>query len=276
MSLSRNIPRVKLVYDLYKAQTSVQKEPIVFIHGLFGSKLNNRTVSKVLSKDLGRDIYCVDLRNHGDSPHDKIHTYPALASDVEGFIEEHSLQKSILIGHSMGAKTVMAVALRSPDMVKSMICVDNSPADGKLSSAFPRYVEGMKHVEQANVKTRKEAYQILSQYEKSLTIQNFLLSNLKKLHGQHKYHFRVPLQVLGENLNNMADFPFNSEETKYFGPALFIRGLQSNYVSEDTFRAMKSFFPNCQVEDIDSGHWVISEKPHEFVSAVEKFVSELD
>ncbi|KAF5113355.1 hypothetical protein DV495_002501 [Geotrichum candidum] len=275
MSLSKNIPTIKLAYDLYRASAgSVSKEPIVFIHGLFGSKINNRTVSKVFARDLARDVFCVDLRNHGDSPHDETHNYPALAADVENFIAEQGLQQSILIGHSMGAKTAMAVALRSPELVKAMICVDNSPADGKLSSAFPRYVEGLKQVEAAHVKTSKQAYKILAEYEKSLTIQHFLLSNLKKQHHGN-YHFRVPLDILGASLNNMADFPFRADESRYDGPSLFIRGLRSKYASEDTFKAMKSFFPNCEIRDIDSGHWVISEKPQEFIAAVESFVGKL-
>lgn len=175
---------------------------------------------------MARDVYCVDLRNHGDSPHNPRHDYPALAADVEAFMDKLNIGPSIIIGHSMGAKTAMAISFRRPDLVAAMISVDNSPADGKLSSSFPRYVEGLKQVEAANINTSKEAYKVLSKYEPSLTIQHFLLANFKRQH-HGKYHFRVPLGILSNALDNMANFPFPLGECKYTGPSLFIRGTLS-------------------------------------------------
>jgi pimeloyl-ACP methyl ester carboxylesterase len=160
----------------------------LILHGLFGSKKNNRSISKsvnilpptilrekcdtdiilcrALARDLNRPIYAVDLRNHGDSPHDKTHNYVALAEDVEFFLQQHRLKDVTLIGHSMGAKTVMTMALRDPSCCSNIIAVDNAPVDAALTSDFPRYVEGMRKVEEAKVKSQKEADQILEPFAK--------------------------------------------------------------------------------------------------------------
>lgn len=142
-------------------------------------------------------------------------------------MDEKDLGPSVIIGHSMGAKTAMAVALRRPDLVSALVSVDNSPVNQRLSAQFPKYVKGLKEIEKAHVKTSKEAYKILSRYERSLPVQHFLLSNFKKKHHGN-YAFRIPVDILGESLDNLADFPFSSAESIYTGPTLFIRGTHSN------------------------------------------------
>lgn len=163
-----------------KAHTN--KEPIIFLHGIFGSKSNTRTVSRALARDLDRDVYCLDLRNHGDSPHSPEHTYPSLAADVEAFIKKHNLGPSIIVGHSMGAKVAMAVALRpfGPDLVAGLVSVDNSPWSAALSSMFPKYVRALQEIERRKLTSTTDAYKILAKTEPDVTIQQFLLSNLKR------------------------------------------------------------------------------------------------
>jgi pimeloyl-ACP methyl ester carboxylesterase len=121
---------------------------------------------RALSRDLSRPVYAVDLRNHGESPHHKVHEYIALAEDTEAFLKKHGLKDATLIGHSMGAKTVMTMALRNPDCCANIIAVDNAPVDAVLTSDFPRYVEGMRRVNEARVKTQKEADAIMEPYAK--------------------------------------------------------------------------------------------------------------
>jgi pimeloyl-ACP methyl ester carboxylesterase len=168
-----------------------------------------------------------DLRNHGDSPHQQTHSYPALAADVEHFIRQKSLGPSILIGHSMGAKAAMALSLTNPQIVRSLIAVDNAPIDNALHSSFRRYIDGMKEIERKNVKSSKEAYAIMANYERSLAIQQFLLSNLRKDNETGHYSFRFPLDILGSALGSLGDFPYVPDEYRYTGPTLFIRGTES-------------------------------------------------
>ncbi|KAL2068362.1 hypothetical protein VTL71DRAFT_16460 [Oculimacula yallundae] len=274
-SSQKNTP-LKLAYDLHSPSNPSSSAPraIIFMHGLFGSKANNRSISKALARDLGRPIYAVDLRNHGDSPHDPSHDYLSMASDVEGFMEEHGLERPTLIGHSMGAKTAMTLALRSPELIHDFISVDNAPVDVALMSSFAQYVQGMKKIEEAMVTKQIEADKILADYEKSLPIRQFLLSNMYVPPQQKARKFRIPLHILGSALGNLGDFPFkNPGEVRFEGPALFVRGLQSKYVSDEALPAIGEFFPRFRLADVDSGHWVISEKPEEFRQAVVEFLT---
>lgn len=279
---SRLISTVPLAYDLHEPKGGAHPEgkPIVFLHGLFGSKINNRSVSKALARDLKRNVYCLDLRNHGDSPHTDVHDYNSMTADVIQFIEDQDLGPVTIIGHSMGAKVAMALALLHGDMVESCIPIDNAPIDTRLSSNFATYIRGMQEIDRHKVHTHKEAYEIMSKYEKNVAIQQFLLSNMKKAHGRREYHFRIPLDVLGKSLNNMGDFPFNNQaghkDLRYTGPALFVRGSLSTYVPDEALPIIGEYFPRFIVKDVEAGHWLISEKPHDFVRIVEEFLTRED
>jgi pimeloyl-ACP methyl ester carboxylesterase len=204
------------------------------------------------------------LRNHGDSSHDPRHNYTALAEDVEGFLQKQNIKDSTLIGHSMGAKTAMAVALRKKIPISSLISVDNAPVDAALHSAFAKYTQGMKRIEDAQLKKQSEADAILKEYEESLPVRQFLLTNLMRgPDGIMKW--RVPIKILTDSLNNMADFPFTDPEAaRWEGPALFVRGTKSHYVADEMLPTIGRFFPRFQLSDVDCGHWVISEKPEDF------------
>lgn len=225
---------------------------------------SSNTYNRQLVRDLKRPIYNVDTRNHGDSSHDPRHDYVALAEDLEQFLRHHQLKEACLIGHSMGAKTVMSVALRKQVRIGSLIPVDNAPVDAALKSDFSKYMQGMRKVEESGVKTMKEADQILQRYEESLPIRQFLLTNLMKGEdGTQK--FKVPLNYLTPALNGLGDFPYRDpDETRWEGPTLFVRGLKSHYIADDMLPVCGRFFPNFEVADVDCGHWVISEKPEEF------------
>ncbi|KAJ5132972.1 hypothetical protein N7448_007130 [Penicillium atrosanguineum] len=265
--------REELSYQVYGPETEqAVRDPILFLHGLFGSKQNNRSISKALARDLKCRIFTLDLRNHGQSFHAPEHNYTAMAEDVREFIQQQKLDKCVLIGHSMGAKTAMTLALQSPERVSGLIPVDNAPVNAALKSDFPKYVRGMQHVERAKVSKQSDANKILEEYEESIGIRQFLLTNLIRSED-NTLKFRVPLSVLGASLDNMADFPFSeSGGFQYSGPTLFVRGTKSRYVSDGTIPAIKKFFPNAQIADVEAGHWLISENPEAFRQAVVKFL----
>ncbi|GME42420.1 abhydrolase domain-containing protein [Neofusicoccum parvum] len=279
-STSRPLARLDLSYDLHEppkgSATSVSENaPIIILHGLFGSKRNNRSISKQLTRDLNRPIYAVDLRNHGDSPHDPRHDYTALAEDMEDFIEHHKLSGSTLIGHSMGAKTVMAVALRRPELVRDVIPVDNAPVDAALKSDFGKYVQGMKKVDAAKPKRQSDADAIMKPFAEELPVRQFLLSNLVRAPGNDHLQFKIPVAYLANALDNMADFPFKDPEaTRFNKPALFIRGTKSHYVPDETMPIIGRFFPLFKMKDVESGHWVVSENPEGFRQAVLEFLQD--
>ncbi|KAJ4145677.1 hypothetical protein LMH87_004517 [Akanthomyces muscarius] len=234
-------------------------------------------MSKALARDLGRYVYALDLRNHGQSPHDKQHDYLSMAEDVSSFIGDHGLQNTTLIGHSMGAKTAMALALQSPHSVADIVAVDNAPVDALLGSDFSSYIRGMKKVDQSHVTKLAEADKILQEVEKSLPIRQFLLGNLHREPGQKTQTFRIPLDTLGVALGHLGDFPFKDPtQVRFEKPALFVRGTKSKYVPDEVLPVVGQFFPRFRLVDIDAGHWVISEQPEEFRRAVVEFLQNKD
>ncbi|TDZ27495.1 Abhydrolase domain-containing protein [Colletotrichum trifolii] len=189
-----------------------------------------------------------------------------MAADVAAFIAEHGLRQSTVIGHSMGAKAAMTLALTSPELVQNIVAVDNAPVDAVLESAFGKYIQGMKKIEAANVTKQAEADEILKGFETSLPIRQFLLGNLHRSEpGQLKQKFRVPLDILGRSLNHMGDFPLkNPLEFRFNKPALFVRGTKSKYIPDDVLPIIGQFFPKFRLADVDAGHWLISENPEAF------------
>ncbi|SMR60006.1 unnamed protein product [Zymoseptoria tritici ST99CH_1A5] len=269
---------VRMAYELYEPENGKAAEgaPIIFVHGLFGSKRNHRSMSKVLVRDLKRPVYAVDTRNHGDSSHHPEHDYTKMAEDLELFIKHHDVQKSTLIGHSMGAKAVMTVALRKNVKVGNLISVDNAPVDAALKSDFAKYTVGMRRIEETGVKSLKDADKILMDYEDNMAIRQFLLTNLAR-DEDGMQRFKVPLKYLTNALSKLGDFPFKDpDEARYEGPTLFVRGTRSHYIADDMLPLCGRFFPRFELSSIDAGHWVISEKPEEFRQAVVEFLSNKD
>ena len=229
--------------------------------------------TRVFARELNRPVYAIDLRNHGDSSHHPKHDYTALAEDVEGFLQKQNLKDSTLIGHSMGAKAAMAVALRKKTPIGSLISVDNAPVDAALHSGFAKYVQGMKRIEEGGFKKQSEADAILKEYEESMPVRQFLLTNLVR--GEDGImKWRIPIKYLSDALNNMADFPFtNPDEARWEGPALFVRGTKSHYVADEMLPIVGRFFPRFELRDVECGHWVISEKPEDFRKGKSRYLS---
>lgn len=175
----------------------------------------------------------------------------------------------------------MTVALRSPDLVESLIAVDNAPVDAALSNDFAKYIVGMREIETRQVSRQIEADVILQRYEPSLPIRQFLLTNLIRRptpsdpKGRH-LRFRIPLSTLAGALDHMADFPYkdpdNGSVRPYKGAALFVRGSESKYVADDVLPVVGRFFPLFEVADVKAGHWVISQNPADFRRVVVDFL----
>ncbi|KAJ7102658.1 alpha beta-hydrolase [Mycena crocata] len=246
---------------------------IVILHGLFGSSRNWGAHSRTFARNLQRPVYALDLRNHGASVHAKPMTYSAMAADVIHFIQQHSLSDVSLIGHSMGGKVAMTVALNSSLHLSNLIVVDIAPARGELSNEFKDYITAMKKIEAAQVSTRKEASEILHNYEKDPNISAFLLTNLIQHPGASK--FRIPVDLIGESIHELGSFPFTPEEAQWNGRTLFIKGLKSPYINRHNIPLAERFFPAMKLEHLDTNHWVHSEKPNEFSTLVQDFIRPL-
>jgi len=159
----------------------------------------------------------------------------------------------------------MTVALRSPNIINDLISVDNAPIDAALLNSFGKYIQGMKKIEEVGVMKQAEADNILREYEESLTIRQFLLGNLHRPANEKTQKFKVPLKILGAALDSLGDFPFKDPEAVRFEKrALFVRGTKSRYIPDEALPIIGKFFPRFELEDIDAGHWVISEQPESF------------
>ncbi|KAI9319490.1 Alpha/Beta hydrolase protein [Dichotomocladium elegans] len=275
---SSSVARVPLSYTKYPAQKTSSNAPLLICHGLFGSKQNWRSLAKSMSARLSRDVYALDMRNHGESPHAEEHTYKAMADDLFEFIDTHDLQSPILLGHSMGGKVVMAASLQQPSRVKKLVVVDIAPFSMALSNDFACYVKAMREIDAAQLKKQSEADKILQKYESDIGIRQFLLTNLKRDHDG-TYRFRIPYNTLGSSLHQIGDFGKDLSTQTYPNPTLFIAGGRSSY-SKPFARfpdQVKAMFPQSKVEVVDgAGHWVHAEKPEPFMKLIVDFIGTCD
>ncbi|CAE6542776.1 unnamed protein product [Rhizoctonia solani] len=275
--LSTSHSSVDLAFEQVDPPEPKSKSPVLIVHGLYGSKQNWRSLSKAFARQLGRPVYTVDLRNHGDSPHSPIMDYSAMASDILRFCQSKSLSDISLVGHSLGGKVVMSFALNPslPEgMLSRLVVVDISPAVGPISPEFRRYIDAMKEIDHAKVKTKKEGEEILKKYESDASTRAFLLHNLVAPAKGEPLKFRIPLSAIADAIDGIGEFPYTPGKETWNGATLFVKGAKSKqvYINRRTMGVMEQFFPNMKLETLDTGHWVHAEKPQEFVDLVSNFI----
>ncbi|KAF7759938.1 hypothetical protein Agabi119p4_11633 [Agaricus bisporus var. burnettii] len=246
-----------------------------------GSKRNWNTLAKGFSESLQVPIYTLDLRNHGTSPHVSKMSYTNMAHDVLEFIEKRGLHQTTIIGHSMGGKVAMALALdpyldTRQNLLKNLIVVDIAPNRAGVSPEFHSYMEAMLRIERKKLKTRKEASDLLSNFEKDPSIRAFLLTNLETATSERPYaKFQIPVDTITECLPEIGNFPYTPEERVWQGRTLFIKGSRSKYINRHGIPLMKSFFPNHSLRELNTGHLVHAERPVEFKEVVIRFMDDL-
>ncbi|EKM75411.1 hypothetical protein AGABI1DRAFT_109477 [Agaricus bisporus var. burnettii JB137-S8] len=273
---------IQLDYQRYGPPTENEREgSLLILHGLFGSKRNWNTLAKGFSESLQVPIYTLDLRNHGTSPHVSKMSYTNMAHDVLEFIEKRGLHQTTIIGHSMGGKVAMALALDTyldthQNLLKNLIVVDIAPNRASVSPEFHSYMEAMLRIEREKLKTRKEASDLLSNYEKDPSIRAFLLTNLETATSERPYaKFKIPVDTITECLPEIGSFPYTPEERVWQGRTLFIKGSRSKYINRHGIPLMKSFFPNHILRELNTGHLVHAERPVEFKEVVTRFMDDL-
>jgi esterase len=236
-------------------------QPIVILHGLFGSSDNWLTQAKLLSPSY--KIFTVDQRNHGQSPHSDTFDYTAMVNDVAEFCDDNKIVNPVFIGHSMGGKTAMNFALAHPDKIEKLIVVDISPRAYDLEHYT--IIEGLKAIPISTVSSRNEADDALAQFVPDPDVRQFLLKNLQR-RAEGGFTWKINLPVISEKLSNVGQdlqYPGTFEK-----PTLFIRGARSKYVPDSDWSRITQVFPNAKLETMDTGHWVQAEKPQEFVDIV--------
>ena len=257
-------------FDLMKLffrQTGDTGPAIVILHGIFGSSDNWLTTSKTIAAQ-GYRVFALDQRNHGQSPRGNEQDYQSMAADLREFLINQKLDDPILVGHSMGGKTVMQYVMTYPGTFKKLVVVDIAPKFYPIHHA--ELIRGLKAIDLAGIKSRTEADAILSRYEPILSVRQFLLKNLFR-NEQGVFDWRLNLPVIERELHTVGEELTNPRIVTE--PTLFIRGGESPYILDEDIPTIKRIFPNVQIETIQgAGHWVQAEKPVDFVNVLLTFV----
>ncbi|XP_073421884.1 sn-1-specific diacylglycerol lipase ABHD11 isoform X1 [Dendrobates tinctorius] len=262
---------VTLSYDMYEGKAP--GPPLVLLHGLFGSKSNFQSIARALVRRTGRKVLTLDARNHGSSPHCDLITYPAMSGDVRHLLQQLDISSCVLIGHSMGGKTAMTLALQEPHIVERLVSVDISPSPAVPQTGFPQYIKVMQNVclegKMPRSTARRLAEEQLSTAVKEASVRQFLLTNLVQENGHFKW--RVNLEAISNHLQDLLDFP--DFHCSYPGPTLFLGGANSPYISSENYPDIERLFPCANVEYIQgAGHWVHAEQTQDFLNAICHFV----
>ena len=237
--------------------------PLLIVHGLYGSARNWGAISKRLSDQY--HVIAVDQRNHGDSPWFDTHSYIDMANDLIE-VAQHIERPLNLVGHSMGGKTAMIMALMRPDLVNRLLVADIAPiAYGHDQS---QYIQAMQAVDLTRVYKRSDAIEQLAEMVDDTTLQSFFTQSLD-VTGKR---WKLNLDVLGREMHHILGFP--DIQGSFDGPALFLSGSESTYVQNDGKARAKQYFPNARFAKLKgAGHWLHAEKPREFEEAVRHYFS---
>lgn len=243
-------------------------KPLIILHGLFGQSDNWVTVGKKLAEHYS--VFIPDQRNHGQSPHASVHTYPALADDLLEFIEEHELEKIVLLGHSMGGKAAMSFALEHPQLVEKLVIVDISPRKYPERNIHTQVITQMLSIDLGSISSRSEVERILEQQMPDERIRFFILKNLYyKMPG--KLGWRLNLEAINHNLDHLFDGI--KAEKPYNHPALFVKGGKSDYILEQDIPIIEKLFPFSSLKTISGAtHWVHADAPEELLSLTLDFL----
>lgn len=244
-------------------------QPLIILHGLFGQSDNWNTLAKRFA-EKGFHVFTIDQRNHGLSHHDDMWDYQSMAMDLKEFIETHQLQNVILLGHSMGGKTVLFFEQMFPNIAQKLIIADIAPR--AYEPHHDLVLKALNAVDFTEINTRKEAEEILGQYITDFGTKQFLLKNIYWREDETKQMaWRFNLKVITAEYNNIGVVvpPFTS-----FTKTLFIRGEKSNYISDNDMIDIRNRFPNVSLNTIaNSGHWVHAEQPDAFFNCVMEFIA---
>jgi esterase len=242
--------------------------PLLILHGLFGSHSNWGMHSNFFSSFFR--VIGVDLRNHGASPHYDAQDYEAMATDIHELLDFLAIDRCCMIGHSMGGKVAMQLALNSPNMIDRLIVVDISPVTYPArAGGHLEMIDAMRGLELAIFKSREEVESALVSFIPDQSTRQFMLTNLVRADSGFKW--RLNLRAIKENYDSLRLAP--DAKSKFMGRVLFLNGELSRYVIDDHHAQIHSYFPNAEFETIaDAGHWLHSEQPLRFQKAVKNFL----
>lgn len=242
-------------------------DPVLILHGMFGTLDNWQTIAKKLAKHFM--VFIIDLRNHGRSPHSDEFNYAIMANDVREFMESNWIYEAYVVGHSMGGKVAMQLASENPDMVQKLVLVDIAPKVyvGNHQSIF----EALFSLDLDQLESRKEADELLQEKIDSYGVRQFILKNLSINKETQGYEWKMNLPVIYAAYQEVLGK--GDLSTPFENPTLFIKGAQSDYILPEEFESYKEYFPNASLKTIEkAGHWVHAEQPKLFLEVLTNFL----
>ena len=261
--------------ELYLTHLGHAGPRVVFLHGLFGQGKNWTSIAKALQAEAR--VTLVDLPNHGRSGWTEDFSYAQMAEQVaDRLAAESDGEPYAVVGHSMGGKVAMAVALRHRDLVVRLCVVDVSPVPTTGQSNFVDYVAGMRSIDLTTLADRASADAALLPYAPEATIRSFLLQNLRReVDARPGWRWQMNLDLLGDRLTDILGWPTLDAEP-YPGPVLWLAGARSRYVQAEYADAMRALFPRVRLVTVkNAGHWLHSDQPAVFTAAIRQFLHPL-
>ncbi len=254
-------------------------DPFIILHGLFGSSDNWLPIAKKMAAYF--TVYLPDLRNHGNSPHRNSHTYFDLKNDLLEFMNEHQIEQAVLLGHSMGGKTLMFFATDYPERVKALLIADVAPKNysklkkhHKQKAFHEMIVNTMSNFDFSKHQNRTEINRALLQDIKEDAYRQILLKNIRKNKHLHCFEWKLNHKTIQKNLLHIMDGMDEKivRKERHNFPVLFIKGEHSNYITLEDEQLICKIFPKAKVTSIsESGHWIHAEQPQLLIKSILDF-----
>ncbi len=242
--------------------------PVLLLHGLFGMSDNLQSFGRQLAEKNNK-VIIVDLRNHGQSPHDSAHSYQLMADDMVKLIENLGLSKVDIIGHSMGGKVVLKLLNTHPEKINKAIVIDIAPWHYPIHHR--EILDALLSIDLTIIRTRKEAESALAENIKDQGTLFFLLKNLY-WKAPEQLAWRFNLQTLTQQIEMIGEETW--PEKIIATPILFVRAENSNYIDPYRMNEILKWFPNAELTEIkNSGHWVHADQPAALLEVVDGFIS---
>ena len=246
-------------------------QPLIILHGLYGSSDNWLPIAKMLADYF--TVYIPDLRNHGKSFHSDTHTYEAITNDIYLLIQKEKIQKTSILGHSMGGKAAVFCAKYFPELINKIVVADISPFPYNLNeNSIDHYyiLSSLQKINLTNCSKYADIEKELLIFFDDERLRNFLQKNVKK-ERDGKMKWLINLPVLVNSLSEIFKGIDNNDKIEI--PFLFIKGENSNYISKNDEKQINDVFLNYKIETIsNAGHWLHAEQPEKFISIVKKWL----